>query len=245
MNAMVNLMREHVPQETRIHYVITDGGKAPNVVPETAEVYYYIRHPEQRTVAQIVERVKKAAEGAAMGTGTTVAFDQTGGTFDMLPNDALGQVMHSNLLKVAVPSYSVKEQAFIDQVSATFPAAARRTEDMVEPYASGMVVPASSDVGDVSYTTPTAGMSAATWAPGTPAHSWQAVAASGHSVGVKGAVVAAKTIALTAAELFQSSDVLASAQAELEKRRGADFVYRSLLGDNLPALDYRKNLAAD
>ncbi|MBB5986741.1 amidohydrolase [Sphingobium lignivorans] len=244
MNNMVNMMREHVPQETRIHYVITDGGKAPNVVPETAEVYYYIRHPDQRTVAQIVERVKRAAEGAALGTGTTVAFDQTGGTFDTLPNDVLGHVMHGNLLKVAAPSYSAKEQAFIDQVSATFPAAARRTSRAVEPYASGIVIPASSDVGDVSYTTPTVGMSAATWAPGTPAHSWQAVAASGHSVGVKGAVVAAKAMALTAAELFQSPDVLAAAQAELEKRRGGDFVYKSLLGDNPPALDYRKNQTA-
>ena len=103
-----------------------------------------------------------------------------------------------------------------------------------------MIVPASSDVGDVSYTTPTVGMSAATWAPGTAAHSWQAVAASGTSIGVKGAVVAAKALALTAAELFQSPDTLAAAKAELEQRRGADFVYKSLLGDKPPALGYRK-----
>lgn len=116
-------------------------------------------------------------------------------------------------------------------------------DDTVAPYTSGEIVSASSDVGDVSYTTPTAGMAAATWAPGTPPHSWQAVAASGTSVGVKGAVVAAKTLALTAAELFQSPDILARAKEELDRRRGADFEYRSLLGDKAPSLDYRKTPA--
>jgi aminobenzoyl-glutamate utilization protein B len=240
MDMMVNMMREHVPQEARIHYVITDGGKAPNVVPDTAEVYYYVRHPEQRVAGEIIERVKKAAEGAALGTGTTVAFDQTGGTFDTLPNDTLGKVMHSNLTHVTLPAYTAEEQAFIDQIRATFPNVPRARNASIPPYASGMIVPASSDVGDVSYTTPTVGMSAATWAPGTAAHSWQAVAASGTSIGVKGAVVAAKALALTAAELFQSPDTLAAARAELEQRRGADFVYKSLLGDKPPALGYRK-----
>jgi aminobenzoyl-glutamate utilization protein B len=84
-------------------------------------------------------------------------------------------------------------------------------------------------------------MVAATWAPGTPPHSWQAVATSGTSIGVKGAVTAAKTIALSAAELFQSPDTLAAAKAELDKRRGPDFVYRSLLGDKAPSLDYRQS----
>lgn len=245
MDMMVNMMREHVPQETRIHYVITDGGKAPNVVPDTAEVYYYVRHPEQKAAGEIIERVKKAAEGAALGTGTTVEFDQTGGTFDTLPNDTLGRVMHANLSHVALPTYTPEEQKFIDAIRATFPNAPRAREAGIPPYASGMIVPASSDVGDVSYTTPTVGMSAATWAPGTPAHSWQAVAASGTSVGVKGAVVAAKALALTAAELFESPDILAAAKAELEQRRGSDFVYKSLLGDKGPSLDYRKATNSD
>lgn len=240
LDMMVNMMREHVPQETRIHYVITDGGKAPNVVPDTAEVYYYVRHPDQKIVAEIMGRVKKAAEGAALGTGTTVEFDQTGGTFDLLPNDVLGHVMYDNLKSVTLPTYSSAEKDFIDKIQSSFPRSARMGDDTVAPYTSGEIVSASSDVGDVSYTTPTAGMAAATWAPGTPPHSWQAVAASGTSVGVKGAVVAAKTLALTAAELFQSPDILARAKEELDRRRGADFEYRSLLGDKAPSLDYRK-----
>lgn len=241
MNDMVNMMREHIPQETRIHYVITDGGKAPNVVPATAEVYYYVRHPSQKTVAEIMDRVKKAAEGAALGTGTTVSFDPVGGTFDTLPNDTLGRIMDHNLRQVTLPSYTAAEQDFVTRMETTFPKGGRKGSlSTVQPYVTGLVVPASSDVGDVSYTTPTVGMGAATWAPGTPAHSWQAVAASGHSIGVKGATTAAKAMALTAAELMQSPDKIAEAKAELEERRGPDFVYRSLLGDKAPALDYRK-----
>lgn len=245
MDNMVNMMREHVPQETRIHYVITDGGKAPNVVPDTAEVYYYVRHPDQQQVAEIMERVKKAAEGAALGTGTTVEYNQIGGTFDLLPNDVLGHVMYDNLKRVALPTYTAQEQDFIDRIVKTLPKGGRRSDGTLAPYSSGAIIPASTDVGDVSYTTPTVGLSTATWAPGTPPHSWQAVAASGTTVGTKGALVAAKAIALTAAELFESPDTLAAAKAELDKRRGADFVYRSLLGDKAPALDYRKSPSAD
>ncbi|WP_159981701.1 MULTISPECIES: amidohydrolase [unclassified Novosphingobium] len=240
MDNMVNMMREHVPQETRIHYVITDGGKAPNVVPDTAEVYYYVRHPDQQQVADIMERVKKAAEGAALGTGTTVTYDQIGGTFDLLPNDTLGHVMYDNLKQVPLPTYTAQEQAFIDKLAVTLPKGGRKRETGVAPYSSGEIMSASTDVGDVSYTTPTAGLSTGTWVPGTPPHSWQAVAASGTSIGTKGAEVAAKTLALTAAQLFQSPDTLAAAKKELDERRGADFVYHSLLGDKAPSLDYRK-----
>lgn len=241
MDNMVNMMREHIPQETRIHYIITDGGKAPNVVPASAEVYYYVRHPNQKIVAEVMDRVQKAAQGAALGTGTTVAFEQVGGTFDTLPNDTLGRIMDRNLRQVTLPTYTSSEQDFITKIQASFPKDGHRGDlAAVEPYSVGNVVPASSDVGDVSYTTPTVGMSAATWAPGTAAHSWQAVAASGTSIGVKGATTAAKAMALTAAELMQSPDEIAAAKAELDRRRGPDFVYHSLLGDKAPALNYRK-----
>lgn len=244
MDNMVNMMREHVPQETRIHYIITDGGKAPNVVPDTAEVYYYVRHPDQQQVADIMERVKKAAEGAAMGTGTTVEYNQIGGTFDLLPNDTLGRIVYENLRNVPQPAYTPQEQAFIDTIAPTLPKGGRKTGSKaageIAPYSSGEIMSASTDVGDVSYTTPTAGLSAGTWVPGTPPHSWQAVAASGTSVGTKGAEVAAKTIALSAVQLFQSPDTLAAAKKELDERRGPNFVYRSLLGDKAPSLDYRK-----
>ena len=243
MNVMVNMMREHVPQETRIHYVITDGGKAPNVVPETAEVYYYVRHPDQRVVAEIMARVKKAAEGAALGTGTTQSFAQVGGTFDLLPNDTLGRIMDANLRHVGGVAYDERDRAFAATLSRSLPQGTiAPAPDTIGAYTAEKAGMGSTDVGDVSYTTPTAGMVAATWVPGTPAHSWQAVAASGTAIGLKGALVAAKTLALTAADLFRSPDTIAQAKAELDRRRGPNFVYRPLLGDMPPALDYRASV---
>ena len=100
MNHMANLMREHVPEDTRIHYVITSGGAAPNVVPDFAEVYYYVRHPDAKQVAEIFPRLLKAAEGAALGTGTTVEHEIIHGVYSMLRSDALARVMDRNLRKV-------------------------------------------------------------------------------------------------------------------------------------------------
>jgi aminobenzoyl-glutamate utilization protein B len=244
LNFFVNMMREHVPQDARLHYVITDGGRAPNVVPAAAEVYYYVRHPNQRVVVEIMERVQAAARGAAMGTGTTVEFAQVGGTFDLLPNDTLGRMVDANLRLVGAPLWGETERAFVERITPSFGPTAEIPSTEITPYSSGEINYGSTDVGDVSYTTPTAGLGTATWAPGTAAHSWQAVAASGSSIGVKGATVAAKVLALTAADLFLSPDRIVEAQAELQRRRGADFVYRSLLGDNPPSLDYRRNPGA-
>ena len=101
---MVNYMREHVPQETRIHYIITNGGAAPNIVPEFAESYYYVRHPDPRVTGELFERVVKAAEGAAIGTGTTMDYELISGTYSTLPNDALGRAMDANLHRVGAPN---------------------------------------------------------------------------------------------------------------------------------------------
>jgi aminobenzoyl-glutamate utilization protein B len=243
MNHMVNLMREHVPQETRIHYVITGGGFAPNVVPDFAEVYYYVRHPTAPTVLELFERVAKAAEGAALGTGTTMEYEVIHGLYDLVPNVALGHLMDANLREVGGVEYSASELAFAGRIQQTFeggPSLALGSEGEIEPF---MIEPASggsTDVGDVSWVVPTAGLSTATWVPGTSAHSWQAVAAGGMSIGHKGMMVAAKTLALTAIDLFRSPDVIAAAWEELRERRGADFEYVSLLGTRAPALDYRR-----
>ncbi|HPN72222.1 MAG TPA: amidohydrolase, partial [Saprospiraceae bacterium] len=112
MNYMVNMMREHVPQETRIHYVITSGGEAPNVIPEFAEVYYYVRHPDRAWVEKIFDRVVLAANGAAMGTGTTTDYEIIGGTHDLLINETLALAMQENLEKIGGFSYTPEEMAF-------------------------------------------------------------------------------------------------------------------------------------
>ncbi|SVB56832.1 uncharacterized protein METZ01_LOCUS209686, partial [marine metagenome] len=112
MNMMANMLREHVPQETRIHYVITSGGSAPNVVPDFAEVYYYVRHPSPEVVANVFDRMIAAATGAALGTGTTVQHEIVGGSFNRLPNIALSKVMDANLRNVGGIHYTPFEQAF-------------------------------------------------------------------------------------------------------------------------------------
>jgi aminobenzoyl-glutamate utilization protein B len=241
MDNMVNMMREHVPQETRIHYVITSGGKAPNVIPDFAEVYYYVRHPKRKDVVEIFDRVVKAAEGAALGTGTTMKYDIIGGTHDLLINKTLAEAMQINLEKVGGVSYTESELNFAKKLEASFVGA------KVDLATAGTVRPisyisegnsGSTDVGDVSYALPTVGLRAATWVPGTAAHSWQAVAAGGTEIGTKGMLVASKTMALTAIDLMSNPVLLAKAMEEFTKSKG-DYKYKALLGDIKPALNYR------
>lgn len=241
MNNMVNMMREHIPQETRIHYVITNGGRAPNVVPDFAEVYYYVRHPNKEVVKEIFDRIVKAANGAAMGTETTVDYGIIGGTHDLLLNRTLGEVMQSNLEKVGGVTYTPDETAFGKKIQATlnFKVPAIENAAIIKPLkkvsdAGG----GSTDVGDVSYTVPTVGLSAATWIPGTPAHSWQAVACGGTEIGTKGMMVAAKTMALTAIDLYTDTTLILKAKAAFKTAKG-DYIYKPLLGDIKPALNYR------
>jgi len=241
MNMMVNMMREHVPQETRIHYVITDGGKAPNVVPDFAEVYYYARHNTRNTVIDVFDKIVKAAEGAALGTGTTMDYEMIGGTHELLANLTLQKLMYNNLKKVGGITYSSDEKIFADKIAKTLglEKANLETAKIIQPYKMEAKPFGSTDVGDISFTVPTAGMSSATWVPGTPAHSWQAVAAGGTNIGYKGMMVAAKTISLTAIDLFLDNSLIEKAKAEFILKRGKDFKYIPLLGDRPPALDYR------
>ena len=239
MNYMVNLMREHVPQETRIHYVITKGGEAPNVVPDFAEVYYYVRYPNAGGLAPIWERVITAARAAALGTGTTVEIEVMHGNHSVLPNELLSRRMHHHLTRVGGVSYNDEEQYFAETLSSSLTVGnflGSEREIMPFQHVQGM---GSTDVGDVSWVVPTVGLRTATWVPGTAAHSWQAVAAGGTSIGTKGMRVATKTLALMARELLLDEDLIESGRQEFEQRRGLDFHYEALLGDRDPPLEYR------
>lgn len=243
MNYMINLMREHIPQESRIHYVITSGGEAPNVVPEFAEVFYYVRHPQAAQVQKNFAWVVEAAEGAAKGTQTKMEYEVIHGLYNLLPNENLSRVMHGNLVKVGGVHYDEKETIFAKEIATTLvnPDVDLETAKRVAPFAVYETGKGgSTDVGDVSWVVPTAGLRTATWVPGTSAHSWQAVAAGGTSIGIKGMMNAAKTMAMTAIELYHSPEVIEKAWQELEKRRGPGYEYEPILGDRPPPLDYRK-----
>ncbi len=240
MNFMVNLLREHVHERSRIHYVITRGGEAPNVVPNFAEVYYYNRHPEVAVARANWERILNIAGAAALGTGTTVEHEIIHGLYNLLPNETIGRLLFDNLNAVGGFAYTEEEREFAEAIQ----------EHLLNPRPIGSqeeVMPwkrtpagGSTDVADVSWVVPTAQFRTATWVPGTPAHSWQAVACGGMSIGLKGMLIAAQVLARTAADLIQSPDELVAARAELDAARGPNFVYEPLLGDRPPPLDYRR-----
>ena len=213
MNHMVNLLREHVPEQTRIHYAITSGGASPNVVPDFAEVYYYARHPEPAVLFDVFERIANAAAGAALGTGTTVEHEVVNGVYSVLPNRTLAGALDENLRKVGGVDYTPAELAFAERLRESLPADAPPIDsvDAIRPFdPAERVDPVSTDAGDVSWVVPTASVNTATWVAGTVAHSWQAVAAGGTSIGAKGMAVAAKTLARTAIDLYSNPALLAA-----------------------------------
>lgn len=242
MDYMVNMMREHMPSDARIHYIITNGGKAPNVVPDFAESYYMVRHYSRSIDKELFERVVNAAKGAALGTDTRMEYELIDGDHDILPNKTLAIAMKKNLDQVGGVSYSARDLEFAKKIQASFPykVPAIETAGTIDPLPEKAALGgASSDVGDVSYNVPTIGLGAATWVPGTSPHSWQATACGATDIGIKGMIVAAKTLALTGLDLLTDPSLIEQAKAEFELARGPEFVYKPLIGDRKPPLDYR------
>jgi len=233
------LMREHTPENTRIHHVITSGGDAPNVVPPFAEIYYYIRHPEGRFLKPLYERLELCARAGALATETQLKVRYEGGIREILPNSVLTGVVRRRLQSQNDLQWTEAEQKFAARIQQTLDTkdgleALRQVDDVDNTIGKG-----STDVGDISWVVPTTGFTTVCWVPGTPAHSWQAVAAGGMSIGEKGMHLAARTLALTAVDLFRSPDVLQQAVAELRQRLGTE-KYESLMRPGQkPPLDYR------
>ena len=172
MNMMVNMMREHMDEEARIHYIITKGGLAPNVVPDVAEAYYYVRHPSPDGVRALFERVVKTANGAAEGTETKMSYEIMHGNYPVIANEIAFRLANQKLNKLggASLSYTKEEQKFAEELYQTLvnPDAQIGDQTTIQPmvYVQGK---GSSDVGDVSWMVPTTGVRVATWVPGTSA----------------------------------------------------------------------------
>jgi aminobenzoyl-glutamate utilization protein B len=242
MNHAAQLLREHTPDRTRIHHVITSGGGAPNVVPDFAEVFYYVRHPDAAVARDLYRRLLLCAEGAATATETELEIEYLGGTHNILPNDTLARVSLRNLRELVDIQYDDVEREFARRLQDTLERP-RSLEDVTNVHdESGKTSSGSTDVGDVSWVVPTTGVDIATWVPGTPAHSWQAVAAGGTTIGRQGMLLAARTLAAVAWDLFRDPETVAAARAELDRRlEGTDYRYQPLLEAGQPApLDYRK-----
>jgi aminobenzoyl-glutamate utilization protein B len=242
MSHALELLREHVPTETRIHYVITRGGAAPNIVPEFAESYVYARHPKMAVLDGIWARMIKTAEGAALATETKMEMEIVNSVWDVLPNDALSGLLDKNLKLVGGVKYTPEERAFAEKLRSTFDLSAAPPlgrEETIVPQNEIRPIGGSTDVGDISWQYPTANFTASTWAPGSSAHSWQSTAFSGMSIGRKGMLVAAKTLTLTVLDIVQDPTQVKLARDAFERRR-AGTTYRSRVPESQGApLTYR------
>jgi aminobenzoyl-glutamate utilization protein B len=239
-NHAAQLLREHTPDFTRIHHVITAGGDAPNVVPEFTEVYYYVRHPKADVVRPLYKRLLLCAEAGALATETQLEVRFEGGIMETLPNNTLGQVALANLTALNNLEYTADELAFATRIQESLESP--KPMDSVKQVSdrTGNVGKGSTDVGDISWVVPTTGFTTACWAPGTPGHSWQATAAGGTSIGRKGMNLAARVLAATAWDLLSNPQTLQAAKDEHQRLLGEKKYDPLMPADQPPPLDYRK-----
>jgi len=234
MNTGVNFLREHVTSEARIHYVITNGGGEPNVVPALAEVWYYVRAPRRKDVEAIYQRIMEIAEGAAKMTRAKLEVKFQVGCYQYLPNKVVSRVLDESLKEVGPPDFDDEDREFAEALSKSFTQDEKEAvlrannvppelhdltlhEDVVPPYDVGKILPGSTDVGDVSWIAPTAQITTACWINGTAAHSWQVTAAVGMSIGHKGMLTAAKAMALAGYKLNTNPELIKEAAASFNE----------------------------
>ncbi len=237
MNIGVNFLREHVIQEARIHYVIEEGGGQPNVVPDYARSWYYIRSPRRDQVDPLFERIKKIAEGAALMTGTELKIDHTGGLYNLIPSKALSEVVTANMREVGAPEYTEEELEFAAKIAESFPKEAKiaglrkykvpdwekymdvdLVTDILDPWNEGETSAGSTDVADVTWVTPAIEFGTTCNVLGAPGHSWQFVACCGSSIGHKSLVFAAKTMAGSVLDLMANPELLVRVKEEHKER---------------------------
>ena len=237
MNVGANYLREHIITDARIHYVITDGGLAPNIVPETAEVWYFVRAPQRHQVDEIYQRLVNIAKGAALMTETNMDIDFLSGIYNTLPNEIIGQVLQRRLLEVGPPAYTEADVAFAREMSQSITDQEKRQtlqrygsdaveklkdkylcDIVLEPFGRGQVMGGSTDVGDVSWVTPTGEMYTACCPLGVPGHSWQIASSSGTGIGHRGMLAAAKVLALSTVDFMQDSDLVRQAKEEFQTK---------------------------
>jgi len=249
----VNYLREHIIQEARIHSVITNGGSIPNVVPDYAQIWYFVRAPHRDQVERIYSKVLDIAKGAALMTGTTFNVEFLTSCYEYLSNDVIGDIVYENLKEVGSPKFTEEERKFAQELEATMPDGSFQTilktsgltseelggflSDKIlkkdgGPLSKGKIMAASADIGDVSFITPTAQFGTTCWPFSLAEHSWQTTASAGSSIGSKGMIVAAKVLALAAFDLLTKPDILKKAQDEFKKVTSGK-KYISSLPENL------------
>ena len=225
----IALMREHLHPTARTHYVYTDGGLAPNVVVEHAQIKLFIRDVNRPLVEATTEWVKQMAKGAAMATQTESKALVFCGMHDLLPNKPLADRMYEHAVQIGIPEYTEEEQAFAKKCQESTGAKPTGMSDkIIPPFDEPPALGGSTDVGEVSYMAPTMGMLVQTCPAGNNVHTWQATALHGMSIGHKAMIMAAKALASLGADLFTDTELLAAAKADFEERKG-DYVFKTPL----------------
>ncbi len=239
MNVAVNYLREHIIPQARIHYVIEQGGGQPNVVPDYARSWYYVRAPELDQLESIYKRVEKIAQGAALMTETTLTVEMDRGSYNKIPSKTLSEVVTANMRRVGAPEYTPEELAFAAEIAKTYTKESKLDTlkkaklpdyekyadvdlptDILDPWDEGEVSPGSTDVSHVSWKTPTMEFGTTCNVLGAPGHSWQFTAAAGSSIGHRSLIFAAKTMAGAALDLIADPALLQRAKEEHRRRMG-------------------------
>jgi aminobenzoyl-glutamate utilization protein B len=224
MNIGANFMREHIKEDARLHYVIIDGGGAPNVVPPTATVWYFCRADDHKDVEFNFRWLQDIARGAALMTQTTMTVTIDTDCHELIPNMPLAQLLEKNLRQVGAPTFNDEEKLFarrlqaplVEQFGTEFPLAI--DESIHETPLAPAAGKGSTDVGDISWHVPTSGIRTSCMVAKSPGHSWQNVAAIGSTIGEKGIVYASKVLAVTIIDLLEDPQTIVAAQADFDDR---------------------------
>jgi aminobenzoyl-glutamate utilization protein B len=217
----INLMREHVKPTSRMHYAIVAGGDVPNVVPDYAKVWLWLRDWKRSEVEDLLARTRKMAEGAALMTETSSTLTVQAGSWEILTNRAGAELINENLTWLGTPMYTPEEQAFAKTIqrATNVPDVGMDTE--IHPLDGQIEEGGSTDVGDVSWVVPTLHFTVATAPKDAPWHAWPVVATGGMSIGHKGMMLAAKTLAATMVDLYEDPEAIEAITAEFREKKGA------------------------
>lgn len=234
----LNMMREHVKPSVRIHYTIVKGGDVPNVVPEYAKLWCWVRDWTREGVDEVFQRVRKMVDGAALMAEVEGKLTVQGGDYELLINRTGARLLHSNMNWLGPIRFTPEEQEFARAVQRAAGVEARGLSGEIQPLEGQEREGGSTDVGDVSWLVPTLHVSVTTAAEGVPWHAWPVVACSGMSIGHKGLIYAAKTLAATTVDLFEDSKTREAIQAEFrEVTRG--HVYKPYIPGGPPRIPSR------
>lgn len=256
MNMGVNYLREHVIQDARIHYIIEKGGDQPNIVPPYARSWYYIRAPERDQLESIYNWILDIAKGAAIMTRTEVKTEFLEGSYNVIPNRTISELIVKNMREIGLPKYNEEDWKFVEKIAKTItpemkiaqlkkskrPGWEKLVDKLVDdeipdPWGEGELSHGSTDVADVSWQAPTVEFNTATWVLGTPGHSWQNVAQSAVGLGHSSLIFSAKVMAATSLDLLMNAEILNKAKEEHKRRMGNKKYKSPIPAEHKPPLD--------